>query len=196
MKNIRSLILREISHSGSLSRADLSKRLKIGFPVISVETAKMLDDGILVTCAYRPNAAKGRKNLLLDFNESYKFAIGIGIGDDTLSIGITTVKGSSLAKSVTQITDSADISNLAYDGICELMRECSLTFNSIFGIGLCTKDEYPQKDKIHTHLSGLLPDVKILFEPADGYLDWGGVSVEGLYMFGCAKIIRDLFLYK
>lgn len=196
MSGTRSLILREIAHSGPLSRADLSKRLKIGFSIISVETAKLLDDGVLAACAYRPNASKGRKNLLLDLDESYKFAIGIGVCDSTLSAGISTVKGTPIGKLSVSIANGDDISQIAYNCICRLMRECCLDYDRIFGIGICTRSQTSQADMISSGLAANLPDCEILVEAADEYLDYGNISPDGLYMFGCAKIIRDLFLYK
>lgn len=192
MSGARCLILRELSHSGALSRADLSKRLKIGFPVISVETAKLLDENILVTCAYRPNASKGRKNLLLDLNESYKFALGIGVCETTLSVGISTVRGNSLAKRVVPLPSDEDLAEAAYNCACELMRECCLDCNRLFGIGVCSRGGIPKQDE----LAALFPDIPLTYEPADEYLDFGNVSPDGLYMFGCAKVIRNLFLYK
>lgn len=207
--SVKSSILRVISHSGPLSRAELSRKLGVCPSRITEVCAGLLDDGALCTHGYREGYARGRKNLLLDIDCSYKFALGVGISSEVICVGLTTLKGEALGKELIR-TDGKLSFEGAYKAISEsagrILRECCLDKEKLLGVGVSMTSHAVKALGLEIK-DGLLPEsyrtmdgLPLLFEPLDDYLEYAGqyldISPDELYMFGCAKVTRDLFLYQ
>lgn len=206
--NVKSGILKEIAHTGPKSRAELSRILGVCPSRITEVCASLLDQGALCPCGYREGYARGRKNLLLDIDCSYKFALGVGISKDIICVGLTTLKGEALGKELIEAKGELNFWTV-YDAVKtaanKILRECCLSKEQILGIGVSMTASAVTALNIDIS-DGLLPEgyraadgIPMLFEPLDDYLEYAGqylnISPDGLYMFGCAKVTRDLFIY-
>lgn len=206
--SVKSGILKEIAHTGPKSRAELSRILGICPSRITEICSELLDQGALCSCGYRQGYARGRKNLLLDIDCSYKFALGVGISKDIICVGLTTLKGEALGKELIETNGELNF-GFAYDEVKKaarkILRECCLNKEQLLGIGVSMTASAVSALNIDIS-GGLLPEdyrtadgIPMLFEPLDDYLEYAGqylnISHDGLYMFGCAKVTRDLFIY-
>ncbi len=205
---IKNRILLSLCHEGPASRAELAKRLELSASHISEAVSELISKNILVETGYRQNSSRGRKNTLLDFNLGANFALGVGFNDDLLSVGITTVRGDVLGKEVMQVDfslEKEDLLRVAFSLVAEILRNCCLTLPSLLGVGLCFKEATNPIFYADSTLEEALADAQdyiglpTLFEPAEQYLQADPritpINPEELYLFGAAKVIRDLLLY-
>lgn len=192
-------ILKAILSSGAMSRTQLSKKLGISASSVSDAVSELIDKGILIEVGYGGGSARGRKNILLDVDTSFGFALGIGIWDSTLCAGLATVKGQTLAKRILNLDENADFKEIqtkAHSAVIDIMTDCCLNQSKIIGAGICLS-------RVHAELLGVdedfLKDLNLMtiIEPADEYIEYAGaympINPEELYIFGCAKVVRDLF---
>lgn len=195
-------ILKAILHNGSMSRADLSDILGISPSRISEVTGLMIDEGLLFKAGYGSSNGRGRKNILLDIDTSRQFALGIGLCQGVLSAGITTVKGETIESKCIKLSCGTSFDNIkaASEAICkDIIKNCCLKPEQLLGIGICA-------DKTTVIALGFAENtakyadypLPVLIEPADEYLEYSSayipINPAEMYMFGCAKIIRDIFL--
>lgn len=196
----RARLLKLVLDSGQASRAELTKLLGTSASTVTEITSELIDKGILYEAGYKNSAGKGRRNRLLDIDVSCGFALGAGVYDKTLSVGITTVKGGTLAKRVTSIADTdgvAEIVSAIKKAAEELMSDCCLKRDRLFGFGICAEKELCER--LSKELSdGGETSLGTVFEPADGILEYADaympLNPSEMYIFGCAKVIRELFI--
>lgn len=197
-----------LCHDGPASRAELSRRLGLSPSHVSEAVNDLLKKEVLIETGYRKATARGRKSTVLDFNLSYKFALGVGYDENLLSIGVATVRGDVLGKQVTQVDQSLEreeVLKLAFSMTAEILRNCCLDLSQIMGVGICFKQTGKRVFYADATLAEAISDaadfirLPALFEPAEQYLDAdpriSPVRPEELYLFGAAKAVRDLFLY-
>lgn len=96
-------VLRVIREKGPISRVDLSKELQITRAAVTIIANEMIDQHILEELGEEPldptrNPRKGRRKILLDINDTYKFAVGIYVDEKEISIGLTTLSSAALDK--------------------------------------------------------------------------------------------------
>ena len=118
----RMQILKVVREQGPISRVDISAILGITRAAVTIITNEMIDQHILQEVGeepVNPNAEvrKGRRKILLDINETYKFAIGIYVDEKEISIGLTTLNAAALDKK--SITHKADMTP---EALAELYR--------------------------------------------------------------------------
>lgn len=189
---IKSQILSELLYSGALTRSQLSKKISFSPANISKAVKALIIEGKIKEVGYKPSG-RGRKSILLDVNQSFKFALGIGFADGILSVMLITLKGEALEKA-TKKCDSFDEALLKR--LCdETLRNCGLNPCELLGIGLCTKES----DRSDGLIKNLEKDFssEILFEPAEDYLlssPYHSVNPEELCLFAAAKVVRDKFI--
>lgn len=195
----RAKILRAILYDGPASRAELSKKLGISASGITDSAAQLCEEGILIESGYRPKDGRGRKNILLDVDTSYKFAFGVGVYGRVVCVGLTTVRGDTLGKSAFVFHDGMPKEELVVritKMIHDILRDCCIDFDRIIGIGLCLDGDARKLlgDEPPAFISG----VRMITEQADGYIEYSKaylpVNPEELYIYGCGKVIRDLFI--
>ncbi len=192
--SIKSAIITLLIHSGPTPRAELARRLGISPSRITEVTASLLDEGILCTAGFMPNKSRGRKSVLLDLDCSYKFALGISIHDGAACVGLTTVKGDILGQAQEPYTD--DSVSAVKQAVSRIMSECSIGYDKIIGVGLCAKSDTSHEltKKLREEFSPL----PFVFEPSDSILTYSEqylpIHLSELFKFGCAKVIRDVFI--
>ena len=205
---IKNRILLSLCHEGAASRAELAKRLNLSASHISEAVSELIEKNILVEAGYTRQNSRGRKSTVLDFNLGANFALGVGYNDGLLSVGITTVKGDVLGKEVVQVDlslEKEDLLRQSFSMVAEILRNSCLTLSSLLGVGLCFKQTAKKIFYIDATLEESLADVQdyikvpTVFEPAEQYLQAdpriAPINPEELYLFGAAKVIRDLLLY-
>ncbi len=195
----RAKILRAILYDGPASRAELSKKLGISASGITDAAARLCEEGILVESGYRPRDGRGRKNILLDVDPSYKFAFGVGVYGGVVCVGLTTVRGDTLGKRTADFpTDapSEKLIGLIRQMMSDIMRDCCIDSSRIIGIGLCLDRD--ARKLLGDEPPAFIPGVRMIAEQADGYIEYSKaylpVNPEELYIYGCGKVIRDLFI--
>lgn len=193
-------ILKAILSGGAMSRMQLSKRLGISASSVSEAVAELIEKGMLVEIGYGKGLAKGRKNILLDIDISFSFALGVGILSSTLCVGIATVKGQTLAKRVLTISESDSPNNVcgkAKSAIIEVMKDCCLDKSKIIGIGICLTARQAQDLRVDERFLSEL-GINTVIEPADEYIEYSGaympINPEEMYIFGCAKVVREMYV--
>lgn len=99
----RMQILKVVREQGPISRVDISAILGITRAAVTIITNEMIDQHILEEVGEEPvnpsgEVRKGRRKILLDINETYKFAVGIYVDEKEVSIGLTTLNAAALDK--------------------------------------------------------------------------------------------------
>lgn len=83
-------------------------------------------------------APRGRKKILIDINHHYKFALGVTIEEDIVSVGLSTLAGAVLDKrnmNISSATDRQTIYDYIERSIREVLGDNCLDKESILGIG-------------------------------------------------------------
>ena len=69
----------------------------------------MIEEGVLVELGEAPinteKLQKGRRKILIDINENFKFALGANISENMVSIGLSTINAQALDKDSMEIND-------------------------------------------------------------------------------------------
>ena len=140
----RMQILKVVREQGPISRVDISAILGITRAAVTIITNEMIDQHILQEVGeepVNPNAEvrKGRRKILLDINETYKFAIGIYVDEKEISIGLTTLNAAALDKK--SITHKADmtpeaLAELLGTTLEKMLQNSCLTYENLLGIGV------------------------------------------------------------
>ena len=140
----RMQILKVVREQGPISRVDISAILGITRAAVTIITNEMIDQHILQEVGeepVNPNAEvrKGRRKILLDINETYKFAIGIYVDEKEISIGLTTLNAAALDKR--SITHKADmtpeaLAELLGTTLEKMLQNSCLTYENLLGIGV------------------------------------------------------------
>lgn len=140
----RMQILRVVREQGPISRVDISAILQITRAAVTIITNEMIDQHILEEIGEEPivpgmEIRKGRRKILLDINETFKFAFGVYIDEKEVSIGMTTLNSAALDKR----TFPHD-GNLTLDEVVDLMEstihtmlvDSCLTTENVLAIGI------------------------------------------------------------
>lgn len=202
MMKTKQKILKSILHNGAMSRTELSAELNISPSRISEVTGAMINEGLLIRSGYGIGNSRGRKNVLLDIDVSRRFALGIGLCKGIICAGITTVKGETIESRSINIGDDASPDDIdsAVNRLCrDIIKNCCLKPEQLLGIGICRDKAIGialnDNESAAKHTAYSLP---VLIEPADEYLEYSSAYIPidptEMYMFGCAKVIRDIFL--
>lgn len=89
-RNVLDCIVKE----HAVTRADISKKLKLSKPTVSSIVKQLIDDDwIYETGSGDASAGGGRKPVQLAFNSKRSYIIGIDIGGTNVSIGMTDLNG-------------------------------------------------------------------------------------------------------
>lgn len=200
---IKTKILRTILHNGPTSRAKLSKILSYSPSGISEAVSLLIERGVLSEAGYEnksPNI-RGRKNILLDIDTSKCFALGIGMSGQTLSAGLATLKGGSLDTKSIEISpgDSPEKIISEAESLCRrVLKDCCLDPKMLLGVGICIDSGLSERIGLSEQTDFSAYPLPVLVEPADDYIRYSAaympINPAELYMFGCAKVIRDIFL--
>lgn len=152
----RAQILKVIRECGPISRVDIASSMKITRAAVTIITNEMIEEGVLYEVGEAPvsleNLQKGRRKILIDINENFKFAIGASVSDKRITVGLTNLNGKVLDKACMELGDT-----MTSDGIIEyIITTCkSLISNSgldntkILGLGVAIQPDMCSRMKIY-----------------------------------------------
>lgn len=193
-------ILKALLLNGAMSQTQLSKMLGISASYVCEVCGQLAKSGLIVRSGYSRSSGKGRKSVLFDVDVSYKFALGIGIGDGTVCVGITDIKGRTLSHRTARFSESQTtdgIFKIIESMVKEVESDCRICKDKLIGAGVFAPSELLKCAGFTSEAENLF-GVSLLFEPSDDYIEYSKayipINPEELYIFGCAKVIRELFL--
>lgn len=196
---VRTKILSAILHDGPCSQAELARKCTASPSAVSEECRRLMDEGILLKTGSR-STANGRSGVLLEIDITRRFAVGIGVCHGVMSAGIITLDGRTLEKETAPISESdtgKQILIQVSEALSRLFKNCCLSSENVLGIGVCMDSEL-FKTLGNNSLSELSGGYPIFFETADEYLAYSRaympINPEEMYVFGGAKVIRELLL--
>lgn len=178
----RMQVLKILKQRGPTSRIDIAGTLELTRAAVTIITNEMIEQGIIAEIGeYKhvtEKAPRGRKKILIDINNHYKFPIGITIEEDIVSVGLSTLSGDVLDKrnlSIDKNTDYSKIKSFCEQSIKEILSDNCLDVSSILGIGfgifptmysrlrIDIKDEVPDFSKLKAEIRELI-DVPLVFD--------------------------------
>jgi len=101
------MILDALRLNGSMSRADLSRRLNMSFPAISSNAKGLLETNYIMEVGIGDNSI-GRKSTLLAFNAERGFIVGVDLGRFRIRMMLADLLGNEILS--TEIINSANFS--------------------------------------------------------------------------------------
>lgn len=138
----RMQVLKILKRLGPTSRIDIANMLKLTRAAVTIITNEMIDQGIIVEVGgYKhtlEKAPRGRKKILIDINQNYKFVLGVCIEEDIVSVGLSTLSGLVLDKRNKPIDDNADyfdITDFVKDSLKSILTDNCLKNDDLLGIG-------------------------------------------------------------
>lgn len=195
---VRTKILSAILHDGPCSQAELARKCTASPSAVSEECRRLMDEGILLKSGSR-STANGRSGVLLEIDITRRFAVGIGVCHGVMSAGIITLDGRTLEKETAPISESdagKQILIQVSEALSRLFKNCCLSSENVLGIGVCMDSGL--FGVLGESLSGLAGGYPTFCEPADEYLAYSQaympINPEEMYVFGGAKVIRELLL--
>lgn len=138
MKNINvSLIIREFSESGSLSRVDLTERTGLSPTTITTLVDEMIKDNLLIEIG-EGESRGGRRPILLDLNPDHGYILSAHISGDSISMALLDLKCTirDVRKTELSYPVKQDIIDSIVDLINSLLQENDLNEEKIIGLTL------------------------------------------------------------
>lgn len=155
-KRNRMQILRVIKECGPISRVDIASSMKITRAAVTIITNEMITEGVLYEVGEAPvsldNLQKGRRKILIDINENYKFSLGASISDEMISVGLTNLNGKIMDKTSTKLTSdmtSEDILEYISCACKNIMQNSCLESSKIVGLGIGIQTDMCSKMKVY-----------------------------------------------
>ncbi|OGO80239.1 MAG: hypothetical protein A2Y21_10510 [Clostridiales bacterium GWC2_40_7] len=170
----RELILKILKNYGAISRVDIARTLGLTSASITILVNEMVKEGIIKEVGQLEELEKrtGRKKTLIDINYDYKYVIGINIESDLINMGVSNIKGDSIAcKSFStdkSLNPVQTLKNIAKECI-ELLWKENILKESILGVGVGIVGKVDQAAGTSKHAYGLWKeevDIKGILEKA------------------------------
>lgn len=131
-------IMKIIKEKGPISRIEISEQTNITKSTITRITEELLKDNIIVEQGTAPSA-RGRRPMLLTFNPTCYYAIGVQFGRQKVAIALTDLDGNILA-SRNRLFDFSEkfqtVLDFIHGSIDEVMDEADIQLERILGIGI------------------------------------------------------------
>ncbi len=159
----RMQVLKILKQNGPTSRIDIASELELTRAAVTIITNEMIDQGIIAEIGeYKhgtEKAPRGRKKILIDINHHYKFALGIAVNEELVSVGLSTLSGDVLDKRAIKINEATDrktIYTFFVKSFTDILNDNCLKESSLLGIGFAI---YPSMySRLDVTLSGGEPD--------------------------------------
>lgn len=139
----RKLILKILKQKGPSSRIDIAKTLELTRATVTVISNELINQNILIETGevkeHPAVASRGRKKVLININENYKFAIGVAIEKGAVAIGLSTLFGHVLDKRIMKLsgkTSFDEIVDFIKSTFDEVLSYNCLETDNIIGIGV------------------------------------------------------------
>lgn len=167
-------VLKILKQRGPTSRIDIAGALELTRAAVTIITNEMIDQGIISEIGeYKhvsEKAPRGRKKILIDINHHYKFAMGITVEEDLVSVGLSTLAGDVLDKRNLKINESTDrktIYSFFVRSMNDVLSDNCLEQSSLLGIGFAV---YPTMySRMDISFSNGSPDFSKLKAFMSGY---------------------------
>ncbi len=160
----RAQILKVIRECGPISRVDIATSMKITRAAVTIITNEMIEEGVLYEVGEAPvsleNLQKGRRKILIDVNENFKFALGASINDKRVTVGLANLSGKVLDKICMELVDtvtSDSIIEYIISSCRTILSNSGLDASKILGLGIgihpdmCSKMKIYMKDGKHDY---------------------------------------------
>lgn len=138
----RMQVLKILKQQGPTSRIDIANMLELTRAAVTIITNEMISQGVIHEIGEYQNvsekAPRGRKKILIDINQNYKFVLGVLIDKDMISVGLSTLVGAVLDKRNldTKIDVTyKEIVDFIVESINSILIDNCLKLNEILGIG-------------------------------------------------------------
>jgi glucokinase-like ROK family protein len=133
-------ILKIIIDVGSISRIDISRRLKISRPTTSAYISELIDDGLIEEIGKSDSTSLGgKKAVLLRFNARANYILGTMIGVKTIRIALTDLS-SNIIEIMKIPTEEwlgpNEVMNKLVKNLRSIIRSSGINKEEIIGIGI------------------------------------------------------------
>ena len=139
----RAQILRVIRECGPISRVDIASSMKITRAAVTIITNEMIEEGVLYEVGEAPvsleHLQKGRRKILIDINENYKFAFGASISEERVTVGLANVNGKIMDKVAIENVDkmsNEDIMDYIISSCKNIISNSGLEHEKFMGLGV------------------------------------------------------------
>lgn len=167
-KQNRTQVLRILKQQGPTSRIDIANMLGLTRAAVTIITNEMIAQGVIHEIGEYQNinqkAPRGRKKILIDINQNYKFVLGVLIDNDMISVGISTLSGAVLDKRSLNINKDIvyqEIVDFIIESINSILFDNCLQLDEILGIGFAVYPGMYNNAAVQITDSGE-PDYKML----------------------------------
>ncbi len=146
-------VLKAIREIGPVSRVDIAERLCITRAAVTVIVNEMIEIGMLKELGeevfyHKSQIHKGRRKVLIDFEPTFCYALGVHISSEKISVGISTVTNDTMGKREADINSKTTREEVV-DIICQLCSELveynSITFDRVVAMGVGVMPEMAAK---------------------------------------------------
>ncbi len=155
-KRNRAQILRVIRECGPISRVDIASSMKITRAAVTIITNEMIEEGVLYEVGEAPvsleHLQKGRRKILIDINENFKYALGASISDERITVGLSNVNGKILDKAMTESVESMtsdDIIDYIVKSCKSIILNNGIENQKVLGLGIGLQSDMCSKMKIY-----------------------------------------------
>ena len=123
----------------SLSRKDLSDKLGLTPAAVTILVNEMIREGILrETGAQESEGQVGRKKVLIEIVNNYRYVIGVNIDPDSVHIGLANLNYEILKSKTFKIVSKkkAELFSKIKEEIITLLWDLEINKNNVLGVGL------------------------------------------------------------
>lgn len=138
----RMQVLKILKQQGPTSRIDIANMLELTRAAVTIITNEMIAQGVIHEIGEYQNISekvqRGRKKILIDINQNYKFVLGVLIDSSMLSVGLSTLSGAVLDKRNLDIKPNIaykEILDFVIESIGSILTDNCLKLEEILGIG-------------------------------------------------------------
>ncbi len=138
----RMQVLKILKQQGPTSRIDIANMLELTRAAVTIITNEMISQGVIHEVGEYQNVSektpRGRKKILIDINQNYKFVLGVLIEEDILSIGLSTLSGAVLDKRNLDIKGRItykEIVDFIIESVGSILTDNCLKLSEILGVG-------------------------------------------------------------
>lgn len=136
--DLNKLEIMEIIKKSPISRAEISKILKISKPAVTRNVNVLLNVG-LIKEGQIDDSPMGRKALLLEYNYTFAYILGVNIGSKKLQIALADLGGNIIELEVFDIKNKEnpeDVYNQIVDSIKYIINKKDLMIENILSVGV------------------------------------------------------------
>ncbi|UJL45765.1 ROK family protein [Virgibacillus sp. NKC19-16] len=145
----KSIVFQAIKNKGPISRAQVSKEMKLNKATVSTMVSELLNESLINEIG-EGQSSGGRKPVMLYFNNNAGYSIGIDIGVNYILGILTDLSGSIIEQTMTSMHSihDQDIVNEMDSLIQMLIQKAPESTYGVVGIGIGFPGQIDQNDQI------------------------------------------------